>query len=58
MNPIEQFWAIVKHNKLMKFETLAQRITEACNQVPLSQLVNITEHSKNLFENCSNKVPL
>lgn len=62
LNPIEQFWAIVKHkvkrNQLMESETLAQRITEACNDVPLSHLVNLTQHSKNHSQNCLNKVPI
>lgn len=62
LNPIEQFWAIVKHklkrNQPMESETLAQRITEACNLVPLSHLVNITQHSKNPFENCLNIIPI
>lgn len=62
LNPIEQFWSIVKHkvkrNQLMESETLAQRITEACNQVPISHLFNITQHSKNHLENCLNKVPI
>lgn len=46
LNPIEQFCAIVKYNvkcnQLMESETLTQRITEACNNAPLSHLVNIT----------------
>lgn len=54
LNPIEQFRAIVKHKvkrkQLMESEMLAQRIVEACNNVPLSHLVNITQHSKNYFE--------
>lgn len=62
LNPIEQFWSIVKHkvkrNQLMESETLAQRITEACNQVPTSHLFNITQHSKNHLKNCLNKVPI
>ncbi len=37
---------------------LAQRITEACNNVPLSHLVNVAQYSKNHFEKCLNKVPL
>jgi hypothetical protein len=43
--------------KSLPHGTNSQRITEACNQVPLSHSVNITEHSKNYFENCLNKVP-
>lgn len=62
LNPIEQFWALVKHkvkrNQLMESETLSQRISEACDSVPLLHLVNIIQHSKNHFENCLNKVPI
>ncbi|GAA5809628.1 hypothetical protein MFLAVUS_003040 [Mucor flavus] len=58
LNPIEQFWAIVKRNQLTEPETLAQRVTEACNDVPLSHLVNIIQHSKNHFQNYLNKVPI
>lgn len=49
LNSIEQSWATVKHklkrNQLMESETLAQRITGACNLVFfLSHLINITQH--------------
>ncbi|KAI9336257.1 hypothetical protein BD770DRAFT_401786 [Pilaira anomala] len=45
----------LKHNQLMESEALMQRITEACNNVPLSYLANITQRSKNHFENCLTK---
>ncbi|KAI7861542.1 hypothetical protein BDF14DRAFT_1700672, partial [Spinellus fusiger] len=62
INPIEQFWAVVKHkvkrNQLMESRMLSQRITEAYNNIPLYHLVTITQHSKSHFENCLNKVSI
>ncbi|GAA5815532.1 hypothetical protein MFLAVUS_009044 [Mucor flavus] len=62
LNPIEQFWALVKartkRQKLQDTETLEARITEAAYDIPTNHLQNIVLHSKNHFINCLNKVPI
>ena len=62
LNPIEQFWAIVKNSvKRSKFdatEDLHTRITEACNNVPQTTLRNCIQHSVNVFSKCLNKEPV
>ncbi|KAG1164935.1 hypothetical protein G6F36_013613 [Rhizopus arrhizus] len=54
LNPIEQFWAIikgkVKRTKLSDLETLTSRIIEVSEAVPIVHLQNITQHSINQFE--------
>ncbi|PHZ08963.1 uncharacterized protein RHIMIDRAFT_267294 [Rhizopus microsporus ATCC 52813] len=51
LNPIEQFWAIVKNKvKRSSFEVtedLATRITEAYNSVPLKHLQAFVQNSVN-----------
>lgn len=62
LNPIEQFWnsmkAQLKREKLLRSETLTQRIKEAANSVPLEYIQNSIQHSVNCFSNCLNKDPL
>jgi transposase len=62
LNPIEQFWALVKrkvrHEKLRDTETLQDRIVDAANEVPIEHLRNIIQHSKNQFDNCLNHIPI
>ncbi|CEP19424.1 hypothetical protein [Parasitella parasitica] len=62
LNPIEQFWALVKHKikreKLKDTETLQERIIDAANEVPIQHLKNIVQHSKNQFDNCLNHIPI
>ena len=62
LNPIEQFWALVKrkvrHEKLQDTETLQDRIVDAANEVPIEHLRNIIQHSKNQFDNCLNYIPI
>ncbi|KAG1150146.1 hypothetical protein G6F37_011268 [Rhizopus arrhizus] len=54
LNPIEQFWSIVKNKvKRSQFQTkedLLTRITEACNNVPPEHLRAFVQHSVNIFE--------
>ncbi|KAG1040638.1 hypothetical protein G6F43_012250 [Rhizopus delemar] len=51
LNPIEQFWALVKHQvrreKLQDTETLQGGLADAANEVPIEHLRNIIQHSKN-----------
>ncbi|KAG1372799.1 hypothetical protein G6F61_010727 [Rhizopus arrhizus] len=62
LNPIEQFWAVVKakvkRGKLSDVETLTTRIIEANEAVPIVHLQNIIQHSVNQFEKCRNKIPI
>jgi transposase len=62
LNPIEDFWAIVK-SKVKRYaskdtETLTSRIIESCEEVPLQHLQNCVQHSVNLFGKCLNKEPI
>lgn len=62
LNPIEQFWAIVKgkvkRNKLSDVESLTTHITEAGESVPVEHLTSFIQHSVNQFDNCLNKIPI
>ncbi|KAG2191303.1 hypothetical protein INT47_005744 [Mucor saturninus] len=62
LNPIEQFWAIVKGkvkpNKLSDVESLTTRITEAGESVPVEHLLAFIQHSVNQFDNCIKKIPI
>ncbi|KAG0827301.1 hypothetical protein G6F29_009202 [Rhizopus arrhizus] len=59
LNPIEQFWALVKgkmkHHRLMIEENLSQRIAKARNNVRFSDLEEICGYSKRQIINCYNK---
>ena len=61
LNPIEQFWAIVKgkmkRDSLMTEENLYNRIADACNDVLISDLYGFCSHSKRQIINCFNKTP-
>jgi transposase len=50
LNPIEQFWAMVKgkmkRDRLMSEENLSSRIGDACNNVLISDLYSFCSHSK------------
>ena len=56
LNPIEQFWALVKgkmkRHGLMKEETLSCRIGDACNDVRFSDPYSFCLHSKRQIINC------
>jgi transposase len=61
LNPIEQFWAIVKGkmkcDRLMSEENLSSRIGDACNNVLISDLYSFCSHSKRQIIKCYNKTP-
>lgn len=61
LNPIEQFWAIVKgkmkRHRLMTEENLSSRIADACNDIHFSDLYGFCDHSKRQIINCYNKTP-
>ena len=60
LNPIEQFWAVVKakvkRSKLTDSETPVSRIIEAAEFVPVGHLKGFIQHSINQFQHCLNKV--
>ncbi|KAG2207392.1 hypothetical protein INT47_006867 [Mucor saturninus] len=62
LNPIEQFWHVVKsklkREKLLKSETLSTRITDACNEVLFSDLEGSARYSVKKFDICLAKEPL
>jgi transposase/transposase-like protein len=62
LNPIEQFWSIVKskikREKFLEEETLNSRIVNACNQVYLEDLQGFCRYSDLKLEVCLNKEPL
>ncbi|KAG2207889.1 hypothetical protein INT47_010873 [Mucor saturninus] len=62
LNPIEQFWSVVKsklkREKLLEAENLNTRITEACQNVLISDLKGFCRYSESKFETCLNKNPL
>ncbi|KAG2195432.1 hypothetical protein INT46_008465 [Mucor plumbeus] len=62
LNPIENFWSIVKskvkRHSLKDTETLTSRIVESCEEVPLQHLQNCIQHSVKQFDKCLNKEPI
>jgi hypothetical protein len=61
LNPIEQFWAVLKSKVKRKFsdiETLSSRIIEASEAIPVEHLQHFIQHSVNQFGNCLNKNPI
>jgi transposase len=61
LNPIEQFWAIVKgrlkRHRLLTEERMSERIVETCNDIPVENLYNFAHHSKRQIIYCYNKTP-
>lgn len=62
LNPIEQFWSVckskLKREKLLKEETLTSRITEACNNIYISDLQGFCRYSVSKFNDCLEGKPL
>ncbi|KAG1040302.1 hypothetical protein G6F43_012308 [Rhizopus delemar] len=61
LNPIEQFWAIVKgkmkRGRLTSEENLSNKIGDACNDVLIRDLYSFCSHSKCQIIKCYNKTP-
>jgi hypothetical protein len=59
LNPIEQFWAVlknkVKRSQFSDVEDLRSRITEASQEISIQTIRNIISHSVNCFEKCLDK---
>jgi transposase len=59
LNPIEQFWSVVKsrmkRERMLSEETLASRVTDACNKIYLKDLQGFCRHSHSNLEVCLNK---
>ena len=62
LNPIEQFWSVVKSKlkrvKLLEEEHLTGRIQDATNQILYSDLEGFCRHSNSKFLVCLNREPL
>ncbi|CEJ05593.1 hypothetical protein RMCBS344292_19531 [Rhizopus microsporus] len=62
LNPIEQFWSVVKskvkRNKFLEKETLMARITEASNGLKLSDFKRIVRYSHKCLDKCRNRQAL
>jgi transposase len=62
LNPIEQFWSVVKskvkRNKFLEKETLMARITEASNSLKLSDFKGIVGYSHKCLNKCRNRQAL
>ncbi|KAG0817207.1 hypothetical protein G6F18_008281 [Rhizopus arrhizus] len=62
LNPIEQFWSVVKskvkRNKFLEKETLMTRISEAANSLKLSNFKGIVRHSHKCLDKCRNRQAL
>ncbi|KAG1473360.1 hypothetical protein G6F56_000996 [Rhizopus delemar] len=62
LNPIENFWSIVKNSvkrsEFTETEDLKTRIAEASESVSRKTLYNIDNQSVNNFEKCFNKESL
>ncbi|KAG0767881.1 hypothetical protein G6F18_003787 [Rhizopus arrhizus] len=58
LNPIEQFWSVVKskvkHKKFLEKEALMTRISGASNSLKLSDFKGIVRHSHKLLDKCRN----
>lgn len=62
LNPIEQFWSVVKskvkRNKFLEKETLMTRISKASNSLRLNDFQGIVRHSYKCLDKCRNSQPL
>ncbi|CAO3667767.1 unnamed protein product [Rhizopus microsporus] len=62
LNPIEQFWSVVKskvkRNKFLDKETLMTRISKASNSLKLSDFKGIVRHSHKCLDKCRNRLAL
>ncbi|KAG0768150.1 hypothetical protein G6F33_003026 [Rhizopus arrhizus] len=62
LNPIEQFWPVVKskakRNKFLEKESLMTRISEACDSLHLNDFKDFFSHSAKCFDKCLNKEKL
>lgn len=62
LNPIEQFWSVVKsklkREKLLEEETMTMRIQDACNKVLISDLRGFCHYSLSKFEDCLSRKPI
>ena len=58
LNPIEQFWSVVKskvkRNRFLQNETLMTRISEASNSLKLSDFEGFVSLSYRCLDNCRN----
>ncbi|KAL1934729.1 hypothetical protein VTP01DRAFT_6911 [Rhizomucor pusillus] len=59
LNPIEQFWSVVKskvkRSRFLEKETLTTRINEPCNRISLSDFEGFVSHSHKCSDKCRNR---
>ena len=59
LNPIEQFWSVVKskvkRNRLLEKETLMTRINEASNSLSVSDFKGFVRHSYKCLDKCRDR---
>lgn len=62
LNPIENFWftmkSYIKRSKLSGVEDLKTRVTEASNGIRVPCLLNMSQHSANMFDKCLRIEPI
>ncbi|KAG1079242.1 hypothetical protein G6F42_023863 [Rhizopus arrhizus] len=62
LNPIKNFWstmkAYVKRSKFSADEDLETRVAEASNGIRASALLNMSQHSVNVFVKCLRMEPI
>ena len=62
LNPIEQFWAMVKskvkRHRFLQEDILSKRITEACKSVDKTHFKGFVSHSYKGWGKCRNKVSI
>lgn len=62
LNPIEQFWSVVKskvkRNRFLEKDTLMTRISEASNSLRLSDFKGFVGHSRKCLDKCRNRQAL
>ncbi|KAL7313932.1 hypothetical protein PS15m_012363 [Mucor circinelloides] len=62
LNPIENFWSTmksyVKRSKFSSDEDLKIRVAEASNGVSATALLNMSQHSVNMFDKCLRMEPI
>ncbi|KAG1165623.1 hypothetical protein G6F36_013265 [Rhizopus arrhizus] len=62
LNPIEQFWSVVKshvrRDELKTEDGLSDRIAVACNKIPYDHLYRFINYSVGKFDDCLHGKPI
>ncbi|KAI8977228.1 hypothetical protein BDF20DRAFT_820934, partial [Mycotypha africana] len=57
LKPVEQFWAIVKGRLKCHRLLTEEKMSEACNDIPVKNLYHFASHSKRQIIHCYKKTP-